>query len=87
MGSDVTGLFEAQVAVISQRPLLAPGASLRQQLTYPCVHHEAVSHRRLQWLLSSVHLEHLQGRIKGDWDEQYDWTGVRVPSIMCPVHV
>ena len=65
-----------QVAVIAQAPLLAPGLSLREQLTYPDTRAAQVSRGRLAWLLSTARLEHLMLRIRGDWDAPHDWAGM-----------
>ena len=65
-----------QMAAIAQTPLLAPGLTLREQLTYPDAHAAAVGTHRLSWLLSTCRLDHLLRRVRADWDAQQDWAGV-----------
>lgn len=67
-----------QVAVIAQAPLIAPGWSLREQLTYPDTNADNVSSDRLAWLLSVTHLHHLLVRVSNDWDAAHDWPGMSI---------
>ena len=64
-----------QVAAIAQTSLIAPGATLREQVTYPDSHAADVSCARLAWLLTAVHLQHLLERVHGSWDAPFDWAG------------
>ncbi|KAK9792728.1 hypothetical protein WJX73_009408 [Symbiochloris irregularis] len=65
----------SQVAVIAQAPLVAPGPSLREQVTYPDTSSDAISSERLSWLLTAVQLQHLLDRVQSSWDAPFDWAG------------
>lgn len=71
---------------LPQRPLLAPGATLRQQLAYPAEAAGALSDSQAMKLLERVGLVYLHQRMQGNLDVPADWAGAYVPRAqMCNV--
>lgn len=68
-------LFMWQVMYLPQRPLVAPGPTLRQQLAYPAASASALSDTRAMHLLDRVGLAYLHHRVQGNFDETADWAG------------
>ena len=65
----------AQVMILPQRPLVAPGSSLRLQLVYPSAAADSLMDQTAHSLLMRVHLEHLLDRVNGDLDAPLPWAG------------
>jgi len=66
-------ILSVQVVFVPQRPIAAPGASLREQLVYPST--LQASHYHLAQLLGGVQLDHLLQRVHGSWEQPHDWQG------------
>lgn len=62
-----------------QRPLLAPGSSLRQQLAYPAADASRLSNNLAFDLLKQVELDYLMDRVSSDLDLPTDWAGASAP--------
>lgn len=63
-----------QATFLPQRPIAAPGKTLRDQLTYPAASHVSSDH--LADLLSTVQLSHLLSRVEHEWDREHHWQGL-----------
>ena len=73
------------VLVLPQRPLLAPGRTLREQLLYPeaappSSAEEAQEEAELRALLEAVELGHLLDRVAGRWDAPWEGWGALTPG-------
>jgi len=66
-------MLSVQVVFVPQRPIAAPGASLREQVVYPST--LPATHRHLEEVLRAVQLEHLLQRVHGQWEQPHDWQG------------
>ena len=64
-----------QVMVLPQRPIVAPGPSLRLQLVYPSADVDSLTDDAAYSLLTRVSLDHLLVRISGDLDAPLAWEG------------
>ena len=72
------------VLVLPQRPLLAPGRTLREQLLYPEAappsSAEEAEEAELRALLEAVELGHLLDRVAGRWDAPWEGWGALTPG-------
>ena len=67
-----------QVQIVPQRPVVAPGRSLMEQVIYPAVlpeQPEAVHTNQLSLVLRQVGLLELLQRAQGNWLLSQDWQG------------
>ena len=71
----------SQVMILPQRPLVAPGPSLRLQLLYPSADADGLTDDAAYSLLTRVSLDHLVQRINGDFDAGLAWDGALQPPL------